>query len=351
MSRLPDLERALLDAAHRLETDPDGQRPPARDPSRPRRHRRSTPLLAGIAALLIAGGATAAVSGLLPEGDPVPSSANRGGLPEATTDTLHLMAVRVADPDGGPAWGLATFDAAAGSPPRTRAKRRSTTICAVVGRVQAGRLGVVGRDGVFADDGRFHPLSARAQSSFACGGRDPARPFVSFSLVAPIPASGYTGASGTAIGGCRERVNLDGPTVSPQTRRILKDVPQCARASMRRVVAGFAGSNAREATLKVGGVQRKQRLRAAEDGAYLFVLASSSTAPVQLRLTTRTGRVCEPFVHPPARQPGCDELFGVKLAASQGLETTQTVSDAGAETPHKVPDPPSRTGTATGDSP
>jgi hypothetical protein len=141
------------------------------------------------------------------------------------------------------------------------------------GRVDLDRSGeLADRDGVFGNDGRFHELAPAAQSSSACAGRAKDGTFISTSSVPPIPASGYTGAPGTSIGGCRERVNLQGPTVSPQTRRKLRGVPQCSLAGLRRVVAGFAGPRAATATLTASGYRKTLKLQPNENGAYLFVL-------------------------------------------------------------------------------
>lgn len=165
MSRLPDLERALFDAAARLDAQAMGQaaKPQARRHAR-RWRRRGTPLLAGLAGLLVAGGAVAAATGLLDRGDPVPvvTGSLRALVPGANGFTL--ASVRAADPDGGPAWGIGTYEAV---PPPTGAR----VTCVVVGRIQDARLGVVGRDGVFGNDGRFHTLAPAAQSSSVCGGR------------------------------------------------------------------------------------------------------------------------------------------------------------------------------------
>lgn len=282
MSRLPDLERALLDAATRLDADV------AEDRRHIRRWRRA-PLLAAVGSLFVAGAAIA-VTGLLDSGDPVPAGRGPGVMPVPATTGFTLASVRAADPDGGPAWGVGTYAAS----PRAAASRTPVT-CVVVGRVQDGRLGVVGRDGVFGDDGRFHPLSPAAQSSGACAGRAKDGAFMLISSGPPIPASGYTGAPGTAIGGCRERVDLDGPTVSPQTRRKLRGVPHCRVSGLRRVVAGFAGPRAVSATLAGPGYRKTLKLESNENGAYLFVMRSASTAPPRLSITDRDGNVCEPF--------------------------------------------------------
>lgn len=286
MSRLPDLERALVEAAERLEA-------PERRHAR-RWRRRGTPLLAGLATLVIAGGALAAATGLLDSGEPVPPAPASPGLPKPMTPAagFTLASVRAPDPDGGPQWGIGTYDA------------RGLT-CVVVGRVQRGQLGVVGRDGVFGNDGRFHSLSPTAQSSGSCGGRPPDGSFISFSSGPPIPASGYTGAPGTAIGGCRERVNLDRSTVSPQTRRRLRGVPQCSKDGLRRVVAGFAGPRAVSATLTARGYRRTLKLQPKENSPYLFVVPAASVSNVRLRITDRDRKVCEPFA-----ASRCSSLIG-----------------------------------------
>jgi hypothetical protein len=309
MSRLPDLERALFDAAARLE-DQASRPPAARENARHARRwrRRSTPLLAAAAALLLAGGALAAATGLLSTGDRVPDARETARSPVAATTGFALASVRAADPDGGPAWGIGTYDATprstkSGQTPAPRAlarqlRDRSGVTCVVVGRIQAGQLGVVGRDGVFANDGRFHALSPAAQSSGTCGGRGPSGSFVSMSGGPPIPASGYTGPPGTAIGGCRERVNLNGQTVSPQTRRKLRGVPQCATTGLRHVVAGFAGPRATSVTLADGRYRKTLRVFPRENGAYIFVLRPRTGQRPELTIVDRHGRSCHPLASP-----------------------------------------------------
>jgi hypothetical protein len=209
---------------------------------------------------------------------------------------ITLAQVRAADPDGGPQWGLGLFDAAPSAPPppvpaNLASQFDRPTTCVVIGRVQDGALGVVGRDGIFRDDGRFHRLTPGPQASIACAGRAQDGSFVSLFKMPPIPASGYTGPPGTRIGGCRERVSLDGPTVSPQTRRRLRGVPPCSRGSLRDVIAGFAGPHAVKATLN----GRSLRLRPQDNGAFLFVLQTADAQQTQLRITDRDGTVCSPF--------------------------------------------------------
>jgi hypothetical protein len=310
MSRLPDLERALFDAAARLDAQATGNATASEERRHARRwRRRGTPLLAGLVSLLVAGAAVAAVTGLLDSGDPVPHAAGSPLEPVPAATGFTLASVRTSDPGGGPKWGIGTYDAIptavpAGERPASaalaaRLRSRRPVTCVVVGRIQDGQLGVVGRDGVFADDGRFHALAPAAQSSSACAGRAENGTFVSMNGGPPIPASGYTGPPGTAIGGCRERVNLDGPTVSPQTRRKLEGVPRCSADGLRHVVAGFAGPHAATATLTGARSRRTLRLLPGENGAYLFVLRWTAGPSPRLTITDRSGTVCRPFVNPP----------------------------------------------------
>jgi hypothetical protein len=277
MTRLPQLEAALLEAAEREREASAGQRASAGSSVSRRWNRRGVAVVAG--ALTLTGVAVAASTGLLSNGAPVPDAPPAKQLPlRPQPGTFGLADVRVADQDGGPPWGMATYRASV-------QKTNEVVTCVVVGRVQSGKLGVVGRDGVFHDDGQFHVVSPRTLNETVCGrGTGPLG-----SLGPAIPASGYTGPPGLEIGGCRERVNLDGPTVSPQTRRRLRDVPECPESSLRQVVAGVGGSAARHATVTADGIRRSQALHAADHGAYLFVLRGDASRPT-LRLTDTAGR-------------------------------------------------------------
>src|SRR5262245_5057092 len=133
MTRLPELQRDLFDAATVLD-----QRA-----ARRRRWRRIS-LLGGGGSVLLAAGAVAAVRVLLPEGEPVPQAppAERAYLPALAPGSAQLLGVRANDPEGGPPWGISV----------SRSKD-GLVLCAQVGRVQDGKLGVIGRDGTFNNDG------------------------------------------------------------------------------------------------------------------------------------------------------------------------------------------------------
>jgi hypothetical protein len=115
---------------------------------RPRRV--NAPLIAAI--VVLAGGAiAAAATGILtgspvslPEGPPVPYAGY--GVPVAGGS--NLLALRVADPEGGLPWGVRIVHTTRG------------LVCVQVGRIYRGQLGQLGVDGVFHNDGRFHRLGS-----------------------------------------------------------------------------------------------------------------------------------------------------------------------------------------------
>lgn len=115
-----------------------------------RRRRRNAPLIAAV--VVLAGGAIAAAATGLLTGSPVPNPAGAPvpyagyGVPVAADS--KLLSLRVADPEGGPPWGMRIVRTTRG------------LVCAQVGRVYRGQLGQLGIDGVFHNDGRFHLLGS-----------------------------------------------------------------------------------------------------------------------------------------------------------------------------------------------
>ncbi|MGH2833720.1 MAG: hypothetical protein ACRDK2_13180, partial [Solirubrobacteraceae bacterium] len=111
--------------------------------------RRSRGVLVVAACLVVTGSALAA-SGVFRTGAPVvpevtPIATVNDGAPIASS--VRLLSLRVSDPNGGPPWGLRTIKTTRG------------LMCVQVGHVVGGRIGILGNDGAFHDDGRFHPLS------------------------------------------------------------------------------------------------------------------------------------------------------------------------------------------------
>jgi len=138
---LDRLEQQLVDATR------------AGAPGRVRRaaRRRTVPASAAavLAALLLASAVALAVTGTFSTGSavrpPQPPRPDRGpGIAAAGT---RLLPMRVPDPAGGLPWGMRLV----------HTSRR--LVCLQVGRIDRSQLGVLGRDGAFGDDERFHPVA------------------------------------------------------------------------------------------------------------------------------------------------------------------------------------------------
>lgn len=150
MSVLPQLERDLLEAAERrLATGGDraGEPQGSRRTHGPARRLRllALALVCVLATATIALAATGVIltgAPVRPEGPLNPSAGEGIPAPGAS----QLLALRVPDPEGGLPWGMRIVRTTRGE------------VCEQIGRVQDGQLGELGIDGVFNDDGRFHPI-------------------------------------------------------------------------------------------------------------------------------------------------------------------------------------------------
>jgi hypothetical protein len=147
MSVLPQLERDLREAAnrrHASSAETLGSRPGVRARARTLR----LPLIA-LVCLLASATIALAASGVIltgapvrPEGQLNPSVGEGVPAPGAS----RLLPLRAPDPEGGLPWGMRIVRTTRGE------------VCVQIGRVDHGQLGELGIDGVFHDDGRFHPL-------------------------------------------------------------------------------------------------------------------------------------------------------------------------------------------------
>lgn len=149
-----------------------------------------------VVAVVLVGSATGALAaaGVIHLGAPV-TGANGPHSPsvgrgDVKPSTVKLLAVRAADPGGGPPWGMqfATTTRGLG--------------CLTVGRVVDGELGVLGRDGAFRNDGAFHPLATGSSAtSPACAPLDRQGRLILNADVGEVPASALS-ANGLSAGGC-----------------------------------------------------------------------------------------------------------------------------------------------------
>lgn len=205
--------------------------------------RRTMPLsaAAAFAALLVASAVALAVTGTFTTGSPVqprerPVAGAGAGVAVRGT---HVLRMRVADPAGGLPWGMRLV----------HTTRRLA--CLQIGRIAGTQIGLLGEDGAFGDDGRFHPvapdvvrLNRETTELSTC-----LAPGETTSLEARIPQSGVFGSRHTEA------------------------VPAAAR---RWISYGLLGRHAVSVTYTSGGRAHTVPVEPGS-GAYLVVLPSPSS--------------------------------------------------------------------------
>lgn len=223
-------------------------------PARRRLHR--TAVLAVLVVLLLAAVAVAA-SGLL-VGDPIKPSHGvtftpSRGMGVTIEKSERLFALRVPDPDGGPPWGL-----------RLLATTRGLG-CLQVGRIVDGRLGVLGQDAAFANDGKFHELPPTVLEQSNCTLQDGKRQTFLAVSVQGQAASAMPGACSP------KREHIPQSLLKAMRRRHVPERPLCPPGHVRILYYGTLGPRARSVTLKASdGTRRSVRVQRPE-GAYLIV--------------------------------------------------------------------------------
>ena len=155
------------------------------------------------------------------------------------------------DPSGGAPWGMRT------------SKTTRGLSCIQIGRVASGQLGVLGQDGAFANDGRFHPLPPQVIENPAdCG---------------PPDALGRSRLIARAVGRTGLNVSSQGVPASDYPfgcspsgdREAHPDPPICPAADERAIFAGTLGRSAKSMTYSTPEGPRTINL--GPDGAYLIV--------------------------------------------------------------------------------
>ncbi len=259
-----------------------------------RRRRRLTGLATVVAASLSAG--ALAAGGVL-TGDPVrdpagqPAPVPTAGAGVELTGSARLSPLRVADPGGGPPWGLRIL------------KTTRQLGCVQLGRVVDGRLGYLGRDGAFADDGRFHPLPANVVGRRDCSTLDGAGHIFLAISYSGLPASGEDRA-------CTARKVPPPPAGVPQ-----RALPICPAADERILFYGLLGPEATSVGYRDDAGKLRTVKTAGPEGAYVVALRPSSTRPAKgswvpstspgsglRQVTYRDGHTC--VIPPPRRRGG-----------------------------------------------
>ncbi|MBE2319352.1 hypothetical protein DVA67_025475 [Solirubrobacter sp. CPCC 204708] len=270
MRILDELEREIERVAH------------AAGEARPRRRWWRSGALLVLAPLLAGTVAVAATTGIL-SGEPVSSDPHAPRDPNAgigvNAGPGKLLAVRAADPAGGPEWGLRLVKTSRGLG------------CLQVGRVVDGRLGRLGQDGAFGNDGKFHELGPEIlETSSECQQPD---------------GAGNVFFAMTSIG---QPASADPASCAVRPRGEDKR-PACPRGSLRDVFYGLLGPEAAAITYREGGKTVRQAVERPA-GAYLVVRAtdpdrrdvgwwSPSVTPSWVEsIEFRDGTVCRPDERP-----------------------------------------------------
>jgi hypothetical protein len=213
------------------------------------RHRARRPLVALVAALILLGAAAAALAagGVFSTGQPVRPGPQdlmhpHQGAGTVVPGSVGEIAALAPDPAGGPGWGMRVLRTSRG------------LACLQFGRVLNGRLGVLGQDGAFSDDGRFHALPAAVNSiPVGCAAPDGRGRLFQSVQIEGIPAS-------SDPTGCTPPGDTE-PHPNP---------PVCEQRDERAVFAGVLGPDAQSITYNIAG--RSHTLSTGPAGAYLIVL-------------------------------------------------------------------------------
>ncbi|HWH10342.1 MAG TPA: hypothetical protein VG165_04390 [Solirubrobacteraceae bacterium] len=259
-----------------------------------RRGRRRLPVLVVALVLLAFAAAALAATGVLRTGAPVRAGTGdlrdpRSGDGAVRTGGVSGVLAQTPDPAGGPPWGMRLIGTTRG------------LACLQVGRVVDGRLGVLGEDGLFHDDGRFHALPAAVNTpSPFCYPPDADGDLYVATGYAPITAGGYVekdasrggGVSVAAPGGCSDGTRTPALTAA------------CPPQDERALYFGMLGPHAASITYDAGGGRRT--VATGRGGAYLIVLrtpdrltaATSSLTPAPggqpvREIAYRDGSTCE----------------------------------------------------------
>jgi hypothetical protein len=234
------------------------------DPARARRGRRRRIIaLALLTALMIA--AVAVAAGGLLTGEPVKNPPGvtlspTSGLGTPVAASVKLTGLRVPDPAGGPEWGMRTLRT-------TRALG-----CVQIGRLDGRRLGVLGQDGAFGNDGRFHPRPPGVLTQADCRGLDAAgHLFIAISYQG-LPA-------GALASGCAAPGGLTGAAASPAPRA--GRPPACPARDERILFYGQLGPQAASISYRDDAGRSVTKPVSGPEGAYLVVLRPSPRRPAK----------------------------------------------------------------------
>jgi hypothetical protein len=270
MTLLPEVRSQLYDAAERRARSPRAGLLGWLSRARLHGHWRRTPLIAFGVGLVLVGGAFGA--GLIQLGAPakLPFSLYPNvheGTGALVPGTVRMLPIAAPDPAGGPDWGMRELSTTRGEG------------CLQLGRIVDGKLGALGQDDAFANDGRFHELPVSAAYDVgSCALLDAKGRLFTNITADERAASAWIGVGGR-LGGCVP------PSAGPYekglrlTRRErelgAKPAAICAQADLRNIYYGLLGPQAQSITYVLDG-QRHTLPTVGADGAYMFVTLASA---------------------------------------------------------------------------
>jgi hypothetical protein len=312
-----------------------------------RRRRRTPRLLAiGLAAVALTGAGAYGATSLIGVGSPAPN-------PPApfTPSNIRLLGLRVADPAGGPPWGIRL----ALSPSSGGGSRPGVGI--QLGRIRGAQMGFIGEDDVFHDGHLFHaagPNSALITPADYPIAGTPQKPDLQsiyhFALTLPGVASAYEGCGTVRVPAPERRpkgafvreerlleqslatLRANGPAARRHARglpggvaalRLLfakqlqrtreeahgfvseRTFASCPSADLRTIVFGFASPSATAIAISGFGVHESEQLGPDDDGFYLFVLSQHWNYGSKFRatVTCEDGRTVSGLAGPGTPDP------------------------------------------------
>ena len=209
--------------------------------------------------LVIATGALAA-GGVIQIGAPakLPFSLVRNsdeGSGALVPGTVRMLPIAALDPAGGPDWGMRVLSTTRGEG------------CIQIGRLLDGKLGALGQDGAFDNDGSFHELPVSAAFDInGCALLDGRGRLFTNVTADERPASAWIGTGGR-LGGCVPASAGPYEKGLRLTRREkemgLKPAAICPQADLRNIYYGLLGPEAQSITYALSGVNATRCRRSA----------------------------------------------------------------------------------------
>jgi hypothetical protein len=191
----------------------------------------------------------------LPLGAPAgPQTASPNKFQGAAIPSTVGLVAETRDPHGGLPWALREFQTTRGQ------------TCLQVGRIQDGTIGVIGQDGAWGNDHRFHPISPNAYTGDSCGPTDAhGAAFNNVAVQGGIASADVPWGAGAQGGECR---------IGAQSQQF----PTCPPADLRDLDYGLLGPEA--ATITYAGTNGRLFTEPTNgpNGAYLIVRAGGTTS-------------------------------------------------------------------------